>query len=134
MYDMLCDLPHTRFAINSIGFLHDGHVLASGDDAGCIWFFDFPLGKELCRLRVTTAVTSLLWHPNTPVLFIGGARGNITVINLHVTVSANNDTIGFTSNIYLEHEPEAQGFSLHTGVNAPVDIQDHDGQAILTAS
>ncbi|KAG2094663.1 WD40-repeat-containing domain protein [Suillus discolor] len=127
MYDILCDLPHTRFTINSIGFSHDGCVLASGDDAGYIRFFDFPLGKKLRRLRVTTAVTSLLWHPNKPdIIFIGGARGNITVINLHVKVSANNDTIGFTSNIYLEHDSEAQGFSLRTGVNAPVDTLAYD--------
>ncbi|KAG1905090.1 WD40-repeat-containing domain protein [Suillus fuscotomentosus] len=106
MYDVLYDLPHTRFAINAIGFSQDGRVLASGDDAGYIRFFDFPLGKESRRLRVTTAVTSLLWHPNKPdVVFIGDARGSVTVMNLHV---------------------KAQGFSLRTGVNAPVDTLAYD--------
>jgi WD40 repeat protein len=88
MYDQLHDLPHTRFAINAIGFSQDGHVLASGDDARYIRLFDFPLGKELRRLKVNAAVT-LRWHPNkSDVIFIGGARGNITVMNLHVKVSA----------------------------------------------
>ncbi|KAG1848458.1 hypothetical protein F4604DRAFT_1935406 [Suillus subluteus] len=106
MYDVLYDLPHTRFAINAICFSQDGRVLASGDDAGYIRFFDFPLGKELRRVRVTTAVTSLLWHPNKlDVIFIGGVRGNVTVMSLHV---------------------KAQGFSLRTGVNAPVDMLAYD--------
>jgi WD40 repeat protein len=125
MYNVLYDLPHTRFAINAIGFSQDGHVLASGDDAGYIRFFDFPLGKELRRVRVTSAVTSLLWNPNKPdVIFIGGARGNVTVMNLHVKVSANNDTIEFAINVYFEDQ--TQGFSLCTGVNAPVDTLAYD--------
>ncbi|KAG1786747.1 WD40-repeat-containing domain protein [Suillus plorans] len=106
MYDFLYDLPHSRFAINALCFSQDGCVLASGDDDGYIRLFDFPLGKELCRLRVATAVTSLLWHPNKPdVILIDDARGIVTVMNLHA---------------------EAQGFSLRTGVNAPVDTLAYD--------
>ncbi|KAG2144071.1 WD40-repeat-containing domain protein [Suillus cothurnatus] len=106
MYDFLYDLPHTHFAINALCFSEDGRVLASGDDEGYVRLFDFPLGKELRRLRVVTAVTSLLWHPNKPdVIFIGGARGNVIVMNLHV---------------------KARGFSLRTGVNAPVDTLAYD--------
>ncbi|KAG1854913.1 hypothetical protein F4604DRAFT_1509549, partial [Suillus subluteus] len=95
--------------INAINFSKDGRVLASGDDAGYIRFFDFPLGKESSRrrLRVTTAVTSLLWHPNKDVIFIGGARGNVTVMNFDV-------------------KHQAQGCSLRTGVNAPVDTLAYD--------
>lgn len=91
MYHQLYDIPHSRFAINAIDFSKDGCVLASGDDAGYIRFFDFPLGKESSRhhrLKVTTAVTSLLWHPNKDAIFIGGARGNVTVMNFDVKVSA----------------------------------------------
>ncbi|KAG1900871.1 WD40-repeat-containing domain protein [Suillus fuscotomentosus] len=106
MYDFLYDLPHSRFAINALCFSQDACVLASGDDDGYIRLFDFPLGKELRRLRVATAVTSLLWHPNKPdVILIGDARGIVTVMNLHA---------------------EVQGFSLRTGVNAPVDTLAYD--------
>jgi WD40 repeat protein len=89
MYDFLYDLPHTCFAINALCFSQDGRVLASGDDNGYVRLFDFPQGKESCTLRVATAVTSLLWHPNkSDVIFIGGARGIVTVMNLRAKVSA----------------------------------------------
>ncbi|KAG2740409.1 WD40 repeat-like protein, partial [Suillus brevipes Sb2] len=107
MYYLLYDLPHTRFAINAICFSQDGRLLASGDDEGYIRLFDFRLGKELRRVRVLTSVTSLLWHPNKPgVIFIGDARGSVTVMNLHA-----------------EH-PEA--YRLRTGVNAPAESLAYD--------
>lgn len=88
MYYLLYDLPHSRFAINAICFSQDGCLLASGDDDGYIRLFDFRLGKELRKVRVLTSVTSLLWHPNKPgVIFIGDARGIVTVMNLHAEVS-----------------------------------------------
>lgn len=88
MYDFLYNLPHSHFAINALCFSQDACVLASGDDDGYIQLFDFPLGKELRRLRVATAVMSLLWHPNKPdVILIGDARGIVTVMNLHAEVS-----------------------------------------------
>jgi WD40 repeat protein len=89
MYKFLYDIPHTRFAINALCFSEDGCILATGDDNGYVRLFDFPLGKESCTLKVATAVTSLQWHPNkSNVIFIGGARGIVTVMNLHTKVSA----------------------------------------------
>ncbi|KAG2745531.1 WD40 repeat-like protein [Suillus brevipes Sb2] len=106
MYKFLYDIPHTRFAINALCFSEDGCILATGDDNGYVRLFDFPLGKESCTLKVATAVTSLQWHPNkSNVIFIGGARGIVTVMNLHT---------------------KARGFSLRTGVNAPVDTLVYD--------
>lgn len=42
----------------------------------------------------------------------------------HKSKCRSNDTIGFTSDIYVE--PQARGFSLRTGVNAPVDTLVYD--------
>ncbi|KAG1850776.1 WD40-repeat-containing domain protein [Suillus tomentosus] len=107
MYCLLYDLPHTRFAINAICFSQDGRLLASGDDDGYLRLFDFRLGKELRKVRVVTSVTSLLWHPRKPgVIFIGDARGSVTVMNLDA------------------ERPEA--YCLRTGVNAPAETLAYD--------
>ena len=123
MYYQLYDLPHTHFAINAICFSQDCRLLASGDDDGYIRLLDIRLGKESRRLRVANAVTSLLWHPNNHnIIFIGGARGNVTVMNLQSEVGARR--MSLCSFDVCGKRPE--GFSLRTGVDAPVESLAYD--------
>ncbi|KAH7904585.1 WD40-repeat-containing domain protein [Hygrophoropsis aurantiaca] len=91
-------------AINSLDFSLDHQYLASGDDDNYCRIIDFRKAKEVCRLRLTSRVTSVLWHPaKSEVLFVGTALGSIIIAtiseNQRITLSA----------------------TLATGIKAPVD-------------
>jgi WD40 repeat protein len=69
-------------SINTLAFLHDGSLFASGADDGLIIIFQgHGSGREVHQFQVKAPVTTLLWHSQFGhMVVVGDASGDVHML------------------------------------------------------
>lgn len=80
---LLYTLNHPNY-INAISFSHDGNILASVSEHA-IKLWSMKSGKCIKTIKVSSAILSICFSPDTTKLTVGRRDGSITTYFLHDT-------------------------------------------------